>query len=518
MAKKPSWLEQNPCDYYNINHSEDAVKILLSRDKRLSANGKDIDIRIDSRNKKPLLKKSGVSWNVLDDNDLGLVKGMSYSPFQILTRFRFHNNFKAAFTHVGLTYMDMDFPYIRIGVKYFKVVDKIDRFGVVRELLLVWSKDEIKQDYGKEMLDRVSVYDDFIISPDNMNYKKSVRGFYNLYAPFPHKKTEFDTKDLSKIKWSMTLMKHIFGRQLDLGLKYLKVLYENPKQPLPILVLTSEERQTGKSTFIDWFSIIFGGNMVIINPQDIGSSFNSSYATKNIIAIEESRFDSVQTTEKLKALATQKTLSVNTKFVSPYDTPFYGKLIITSNYEHKFSRVDEAEIRYWVRKIPTLSGVANHSILDDLTEEIPYFLHYLSQLPDIDFSKSRQVFTSEEIETSALAVVKRESKDGLQKDIEIIFDDYCSNNEDEEFLHFIPIDIKNTFFKNDSRISVNYVTKILKDKMKLEREEVRGRYTPTFDDSKVSKMGQYFTFKNPYYNTENNTNLKQEDYDQDDIF
>ena len=54
--------------------------------------------------------------------------------------------------------------------------------------------------------------------------------------------------------------------------------------------------------------------------------------------------------------------------------------------------------------------------------------------------------------------------------------------------------------------------------MKLEREEVRGRYTPTFDDSKVSKMGQYFTFKNPYYNTENNTNLKQEDYDQDDIF
>lgn len=499
MAKKPSWLEQNPIDYYNLNHKKDALQLLLRKNKKLILNGENIVIKIDSKKEQPFLTKRGVFYEVMIENNMGLIEGMLYSPFQILIRFAFNNNFKAAFVYVGMTYMDMNFPYVRVGVKYFKIVDKIDRFGISREELIVWSKDEIKQDYGKEMLARVTVYDDFIIEPNNQKHQKSVRGFYNLYAPFPHEATKYDLKDKSKIKWSMILMKHIFGEQLGLGMKYLKVLYENPKQVLPIQVLTSEERQTGKSTYIDWLSIIFGGNMVIINPQDIGSVFNSSYATKNIIAIEESRFDSVQATEKLKALSTQKTLLVNTKFVNPYNTPFYGKIIILSNDETKFSKVDEAEIRYWVRKIPSLKGKGNHNILDDLTKEIPHFLYYLSQQPEIDYSQSRQVFTTEEIQTDALAIVKRESKEGLQKDIEIFLDDFCSNHTEVEEVHFIPIDIKNAWFKSNNQISANYITKIVKDKMKMERSKIRARYDPVLTDEE-SKVGVYFKFKNKYFN------------------
>lgn len=499
MAKKPSWLEQNPVDYYNLNHREDALELLLRKNKKLILKGEDIVIKIDTKKEQFFMKKEGVFFKVVHENNMGLQENFKYSPFQILTRFAFNNNFKSAFLYVGLTYMDMNFPYVRVGVKYFKLAHKVDRFGVDREELLVWSKDEIKQDYGKEMLARVNTYDDFIIEPNNEKHQKAVRGYYNLYAPFPHQKNKFNVKkDLDKIKWSMNLMKHIFGNQIDLGLRYLKVLYEKPKQALPILVLTSEERSTGKSTFVDWLSIMFGGNMVIINPQDISSSFNSSYATKNIIAIEESRFDSVQATEKLKALATQKTLLVNTKFVTPYNTPFYGKLIITSNDESKFSKVDEAEIRYWVRKIPSLDGKGNHNILEDLTDEIPYFLHFLSEQPKIDYSLSRQVFTPEEIETEALTVVKKESKESLQKDIEIFLDDYCSNNPDIEEIHFIPTDIKNAWFKHNNNISANYVTKIIKDKMKLERVSVRSRYEPTLTDEN-SKIGMYFKFKNQYY-------------------
>ena len=58
---------------------------------------------------------------------------------------------------------------------------------------------------------------------------------------------------------------------------------------------------------------------------------------------------------------------VNTKHVSHYSVPFYGKLIITSNNEDKFSKVDNEEIRYWVRKVPTLKGKANHNILEDMS-------------------------------------------------------------------------------------------------------------------------------------------------------
>jgi len=500
MAKKPSWLEQNPVDYYNLNHREDALELLLRKNKKLILKGDDIVIKIDTKKEQTFMKKEGVFFEVVHENNMGLQEDFKYSPFQILMKFAFNNNFKSAFLYVGLTYMDMNFPYVRVGVKYFKSAHKVDRFGIDREELLVWSKDEIKQDYGKEMLARVSTYDDFIIEPNNEKHQKAVRGYYNLYSPFPHSQKKFDIeKHPDKIKWSMILMNHIFGSQIELGLRYLKVLYEKPKQALPILVLTSEERSTGKSTFVDWLSIMFGGNMVIINPQDIGSSFNSSYATKNIIAIEESRFDSIQTTEKLKALATQKTLLVNTKFVTPYNTPFYGKLIITSNDETKFSKVDEAEIRYWVRKIPTLEGIANHGILEDLTKEIPCFLHHLSQQAEIDYTQSRQVFTAQEIETEALTIVKKESKESLQKDIEIFLDDFCSNNPHVEEVHFIPTDIKNAWFKHNNSISANYVTKIIKDRMKLERVDVRSRYEPTLAPEETTKIGMYYKFKNSYY-------------------
>lgn len=505
MSKKPSWLEQNPVDYYNLNHYKDALELLIKKNKKLSIEGRDVFIRNDSKKPEVFLKRDGgVYYEVVAENNMGLFVGMKYSPYQLFTRFAFNNNFKASFIYVGITYMDMDFPYVRIGTKYFKVVKKIDRFGIAREELLIWNKEEIKQDYGKEMLDRVTVYDDFIIAPDNERHKKAVMGFYNLYSPFPHFVKPYDIVEEEKIKWSLQLMRHIFGekpKDLELGLRYLKVLFEHPKQALPILVFVSEERSTGKSTFVDWLSIIFGGNMVIINPQDIGSSFNSSYATKNIIAIEESRFDSVQTTEKLKALATQKTLLVNTKFVTPYNTPFYGKLIITSNDEAKFSKVDEEEIRYWVRKVPSLKGKSNHNILSDLTEEIPHFLYYLSQQPDVDFSKSRQVFTTEEINTGALQTVKKESKEGLHKDIEIYLDDFCSNNTGIEEIHFLPIDIKNAWFKSNNQIGANYVAKIVKDKMKLDRVGVRGRYIPILTDNPNSKTGMYFKYPNKYYNT-----------------
>jgi hypothetical protein len=411
--------------------------------------------------------------------------------------------------------MDMDFPYIRVGINYWKVIRKTDRYNVVREELTKWNKDTIVNDYGKDMLIRVNLYDDFTIVPDNKNYLKNYKSFYNLYAPFHHSPKEFDITKLEKIKWSLELVRHIFGEQYELGLSYLKVLYDTPKQALPILVLTSEERSTGKSTFVDWLSVIFGGNMVIINPQDISSSFNSSYATKNIIAIEESKFDSTQATEKLKALATQKSLSVNTKHVSEYTTPFFGKLIITSNDESKFSKVDQAEIRYWVRSVPTLKGKANHNILNDLTKEIPNFLHYLDSLAEIDYTKSRQVFTSEEIGTDALETVKKESKPELQKEIEILLDDWCSNNEDEEFLYFIASDIKDFWFEKSNNYQRNYILRILRDYMNMSQETINSRYNPTFNKNEHTKTGKFFTYENPYYNntdkqTEINLNSKDD--------
>jgi hypothetical protein len=254
---------------------------------------------------------------------------------------------------------------------------------------------------------------------------------------------------------------------------------------------------------MDWVELLFGDNTVIINPQDIANSFNSSYADKNIIMIEESRFESIQSTEKLKNLATQKKILVNTKFVQQYSVPFHGHLIIASNDERKFSRVDNSEIRYWVRKIPSLKGKANHNILSDLKNEIPYFLNYLNTLEAIDTTKSRMVFDAELLETEALSIVKRESLPSLHKEIIILLDSHCSENRDVENIMFIAKDIKNKWFKHNHKIEINWIDRILKDSIRLERVNMC-RFIPLEETgtSYKKKSGRPFIYKNKYYGQE----------------
>jgi hypothetical protein len=388
----------------------------------------------------------------------------------------------------------------------YKKIIKLDSYNIKRVELKLWDKSIIRDDYGSRYLNEIEAYDDFTMEPNNKNYAQVIGNNYNLYSPFAHTACSPD-EDYSPIKWPCidNMIMHIFSEQYDLGLKYLKVLYEFPKKILPILVLTSTERQTGKTTFaVDFMHILFGANMVAINPKDISNDFNGSYADKNIISIEESQFESKQATEKLKNLATQKKIMVNTKHVSHYSVPFYGKLIITSNNEDKFSKVDNEEIRYWVRKVPTLKGKANHNILEDMLKEIPYFLRFLEEMDPIDFSKSRMVFTEEEISTQALDVVKKESRSWLCKDLEMLIDDHCLNNTGIKQLYFTPKCVKNKFFKNDNRVQLNFVRQVLRDEMKFDRINENKRFISFEEEggpykNKSNAQGRPFIFENPYH-------------------
>ncbi len=53
------------------------------------------------------------------------------------------------------------------------------------------------------------------------------------------------------------LVSHIFGEQYELGMDYLQLLYLRPVQKLPILLLVSEERNTGKTTFLNFLKALF---------------------------------------------------------------------------------------------------------------------------------------------------------------------------------------------------------------------------------------------------------------------
>lgn len=506
----------NPIDYFNINHIQYMLNIMCSKplSEITSINSFSYTKNKADKKKKMIVIEDGMFIAKLP-NDLGMNINEKYSPFRMLVEFQFRGNWQRAVWFIIYDIMNCPVPYIRVATKYFKIIKKVDRNSIVRTELKIWDKSTIIDDYSTSFLTKIPSYNDFTLEPNNKKYQNIIGNNYNLYAPFEHKTISKELYQEDKWRWTKTLLEHIFGDQYELGLMYIKTLYDLPKQKLPIFVLVSEERSTGKTTFMDWVELLFGDNTVIINPQDISNSFNSSYADKNIIMIEESRFESVQAIEKLKNLATQKKILVNTKFIQQYSIPFHGHLIISSNDEHKFSRVDDSEIRYWVRQIPTLKGKANHNILNDLREEIPYFLYYLDTLPEIDTTKSRMVFDAEIINTAALNRVKKESLPSLHKEIILLLDSHCSENKDIKEFMFIAKDIKNEWFQHNHKIEINWIDKILKDSIKLERANMC-RFIPLEKEKfkSIKKSGRPFIYKNKYYGTK----IEESSDDSESIF
>lgn len=504
-----SVTEINPVDYYNQNHIQDAFEVMLKVKgvKAVSIDALTVYVNKGDNSKRMIVIEDG-NFVVKMKNALNLDVDRVYSPFMLMQKFKFKDSFSAAASYVISELMNNNYPYVRIGTKYFKIISKIDRYGINRTELAGWDKLTIAEDHPKSIFENIPKFDDFTINPDNKSHDPVINNNYNLYSPFEHVACGEDEYDELNWYWIKTLIEHIFGDQYELGITYLKVLYDLPKQSLPILVLISEERSTGKTTFVDFLNILFGANMVLINPQDISNQFNGSYADKNIIAIEESRFDSVQSTEKLKNLATQKEILVNSKNIRQYSIPFYGKLIITSNDETKFSSVETPEIRYWVRKVPTLKGKANHNILQDLKREIPKFLYYLNTLPSVDTSKSRMVFDAAEIATKELDTVKKESRTGLCKDLEIHLDDFALENSNVKEFKFIAKHIKDKFFHRTEKYEINFINKTLKNELKLEIGKMQ-RFIPLEENNSVyanKVSGIPFIFQNKYYklNIENN--------------
>jgi len=383
------------------------------------------------------------------------------------------------------TLQELETPYIRVGTSFYKVILKTDRHGIDRKELKVWNQATLIQDHKRSYIKNIPRFDDFVMVPDNLQLKPVINNCYNLYAPFNHVPAP------GPWLWTERLLKHVFAEQYDLGLRYMQILYLHPDHSTVILCLVSKERGTGKSTFVNWINMLFGSNVALISSTDFLSGFNSHYATKNIVCIEETLFEKRLTIEKLKALATAKYIQINEKFVVPYKIPFYGKIILTSNNEERFVQIDDEEIRFFVRKLGT-PEFTNHNIESNLLEEIPAFLNYLQSLPPVDWTVSRSGFTGKELVNQALYNVVLEGRSSLAKDLELLITDFFDNNEVNSFFAS-PIDIKNKFFPYDNRTGISWLLRILKENFKMIPEEMQ-RYTPFGEPTNFTKTGKPYNF------------------------
>ena len=195
--------------------------------------------------------------------------------------------------------------FIRVGTTLYKLVNQPRLNGGYVKKRIVWNNETLRQDYGKHYLATVPKYDGFCTVPEHVNYQPVVGKFLNLYEPITHQPQEGDFPSIR------SLVEHIFGEQYELGMDYLQLLYLQPIQKLPILLLVSEERNTGKSTFLNFLKALFQNNVTFNTNEDFRSQFNSDWAGKLLIVVDEVLLSRREDSERLKNLST--TLSYKPK-------------------------------------------------------------------------------------------------------------------------------------------------------------------------------------------------------------
>lgn len=355
--------------------------------------------------------------------------------------------------------------FLRIGTDYFKKVQIPKTEEETTEAIVRWNKQEIILDHGKEYLKSIPRYDGFCNIPSHSNYRSVVNGFYNTYHPLDHKPEKGEWNNIQK------LLKHIFGNQFITGLDYLTIIYRHPTQVLPILALVSEERETGKSTFLQFLQLLFGKNVTINTNDDFRSRFNSDWAGKILICIDEVLLDKREDSERLKNLSTAKSYKKEAKGKDKIETSFYGKIILCSNNEDNFVLIDEKEIRYWVRKVGSLSVEGEKpdpNFLSKIEKEIPAFVYLLETRPIIIKKSTRMWFKKGHIHTEALEkLVKGTTSNLLREIIEILKDLFILTEVDT--LSYGGKDLLIFLKENGVSSTVRRINEIVNKKLKLEQ-------------------------------------------------
>ena len=285
--------------------------------------------------------------------------------------------------------------YLRVGTTIYKRVQQLLSSGRSIETLLAWNVETLRQDFRKDYLARIPKYDGFCTVPDHTNYRREIHGFLNRYEPIPFQPAEGDFPHIRDF------LSHIFGEQVEMGYDYLQLLYLRPLQRLPVLLLVSSERNTGKTTFLNLLKQIFGGNVTFNTNEDFRSQFNDDWAGKLLICVDEVLLNRREDSERIKNLSTARSYKAEAKGRDRREVEFFGKFVLCSNNERNPVLIEAAETRYWVRRVPPLPYDDQH-LLAKMRAEIPGLLFYLQQRTLSSYEESRMWFAPRLLVTDAL--------------------------------------------------------------------------------------------------------------------
>ena len=218
--------------------------------------------------------------------------------------------------------------YVRIGTTLFRIINQPMMNGSFRKIRVEWKMSVFRLDHGKDEAALIPKYDGFCTMPSHIDYRLNVNNFYNLYEPITHIPKEGEFNHIQ------SLIEHIFGEQYELGMDYLQLLYLKPTQKLPILLLVSEERNTGKSTFLNFLKALFQENVTFNTNEDFRSQFNADWAGKLMIVVDEVLLNRREDSERLKNLSTAHSYKMEAKGKDRYEVQFFAKFVLCSNNEN----------------------------------------------------------------------------------------------------------------------------------------------------------------------------------------
>ena len=382
--------------------------------------------------------------------------------------------------------------FIRVGTSLYKIVEQPRLNGGYVKKRIAWNNETLRQDYGKDYIGSVPKYDGFCTVPEHIGYRPVVGKFLNLYEPIAHRPKEGDFSHIQ------SLIRHIFGEQYELGMDYLQLLYLQPIQKLPILLLVSEERNTGKSTFLNFLKALFQNNVTFNTNEDFRSQFNSDWAGKLLIVVDEVLLNRREDSERLKNLSTTLSYKVEAKGKDRDEIAFFAKFVLCSNNEYLPVIIDAGETRYWVRKIERLQS-DDTDFLQKLKAEIPAFLHFLQHRQLSSEKESRMWFTPSLLHTEALQKIIRSNRNRLEIEMQELILDIMDSVGTDTF-SFCYNDLLLLLVHSQVKVEKHQVRKVLQECWKLTPapntltyNTYQVDYTRECRYSPIRRIGRFYT-------------------------
>jgi len=307
-----------------------------------------------------------------------------------------------------------DEPFLRVGPDWYKIVRVLNAYGFYDEEVLPWKVAEIIRDIGKDNVRNLNKYDLFTNRPDfSTGYTRVHGNLFNISPPLAYIPEDGIITNSGPTQSMLKRMfvgngeihKDLHGDMFTMILDYLTILVQYPEHKLPALLLLSKENGTGKTFFLNWLRMLLGNNVVIVGNDQIKSRFNSPYADKLVVAVDEGFLESEKRSEKerMKMMATAVEMFVEAKGKDAVKLESHCKLIFSSNDEERVMHIDKTETRWLAIKVPAIKDEErDNNLMEKLIKEAPIFLHFLLNRRIFHEKKDRMWFDSKLFNNEAL--------------------------------------------------------------------------------------------------------------------